>query len=207
MSAETIDYADKVTGTTTPFTADNANEIKNTANNHASLIDTNVSAIASNVSAIELLRAQTGWAAYEDDQYDSGSPLALAATTTTVLPNNGAVSSVGQAPVTFYSGGEIVGYLDTSIHIVISFKIVPAPGMQWIDIWLDAGGSSTELYRQTLTLPKGNVEQDMLYTIPVASMGADWDANNAEVKVYGQSTADIYDIKFGFGMSHNVPPA
>ncbi len=205
MAASTISNATKAPGDN--FTSAEANDIKTVVNQHAPLIDTNTSVSAAAAAAILVLQQITGWATYEDGTYTSGSPLGVLASTPTMLPNDGATSSIGQAPagVTFYSSGEIIGRLNDSIDINVQFKIKPNSATQNIDIWLDAGGASTELFRQSISMVKGAAtEHDVLFVVSGATMGADWAANEAVLKIETDDTADVYDIKYTFGRTHQA---
>lgn len=54
----------------------------------------------------------TGWASYNDDEYTSGSPFAVSATTDTIIPNNAATTVKTQKPIDvdefYFSGGVVL---------------------------------------------------------------------------------------------------
>jgi len=150
-----------------------------------------------------------GWASYIDTQYpNSGAAFTVSATTDTVLPNNAGTVIDSQKPADiseFYDGGLITGRNGDGLDIMIYFKAVPTNASQYLDIWIDIGGSVGELYRQTFSFPKGvGVERGILYVLPSAYTLDTWQSNGGTVYVYSNFDMDIYGINFNFGRSHKA---
>lgn len=66
-------------------------------------------------------RNYSGWADYMDDEYTSGSPLSLAATTTAILSNNAATIVQSQMPTDinemYYSGGFVLSGVSGTFEV------------------------------------------------------------------------------------------
>lgn len=156
----------------------------------------------------ETVANNTGWATYVDTQYTSGSPFALSADTNTILPNNAGSKIESQMPVDvteFYDGSVITGRNGDSLDLMLYFKAVPNVNNQWIDIWIDIGGSVGELYRQTFAFPRGSgQERGIVYALPSAYTLNTWEANGGTVYIRSNNTVDIYDITFNFDRSHKA---
>jgi hypothetical protein len=153
--------------------------------------------------------ATSGWATYIDTQYpNSGNALSVTADTDTVLPNNKASLLETQKPVdisTFYNGTTITGRNGDALDIMIYFKAVPSAANQWLDMWIDIGGSVGELYRQTFSFPRGSgVERGILYSLSSAYTLGTWEANGGTVYIRSNASVDIYQINFNFDRSHKA---
>ena len=150
----------------------------------------------------------TGWATYADTTYTSGAPFSVVADTDTNLPNNKGTVNESQMPAdiaTFYDGTVITGRNGDNLDIMIYFKAVPSAANQWIDIWVDIGGGVGELYRQTLSFPRGSgVERGILYALPSAYTLGTWEANGGTIRVRSGNALDIYDITYNFDRSHKA---
>ena len=157
---------------------------------------------------IDLTNQQTGWASYVDTQYTIGSPFTLTANTDTVLPNNAGTVIDSQKPsdiTSFYNGTTITGRNGDNLDIMIYFRAVPSAVNQWIEIWIDIGGTVGELYRQTFDFPRGSgVERGILYALPSAYTLNTWEANGGTVYVRSNASVDIYSINFNFDRSHKA---
>lgn len=210
MAADKITYPGKASGDF--FVATEANEIKSVVNAHADDLDTNTASIADHESRIDSLEIpKSGWATYDDTTYTSGSPLSLVATTDTTVPNNSGSLDESQKPAdisgAMYSqaSGNIPGRLGDSIDLIVEMIIEPSNATQWLEIWIDAGGSSMSLYRQTMNLLKGiGIAHYVKFSIPSAVMNADFGNNDGIVKFRSSHTADVYDIKFTLGRPHKA---
>lgn len=105
------------------------------------------------------LFGRTGWGQYQDTQYTSVSPFALAADTDTNLPNNAGSVIETQKPTdvtTFYDGTVITGRNGDGVTLTIEFQAEPTNvATTYLEVWVDIGGSVGELYRRIITFPKG----------------------------------------------------
>lgn len=151
----------------------------------------------------------TGWASYIDTQYpDSLNAFTVAADTDTVFPNNAGAVIDSQKPVdvtTFYDGSVITGRNGDALDLMIYCKAIPTAANQWVDIWVDIGGSIGELYRQTFTFPKGaGVERGLLYALSSAYTLDTWAANGGTVYIRSNASIDIYSINFNFDRNHKA---
>lgn len=149
------------------------------------------------------LTKQMPWADYADSTYTSGSPLALAANTDTLLPND-AVNGPKQYAqgLSFYNSGtgKILGVNGETRLITIDCNVLPTnAGTTYIEFWFDIGGSVGELYRRIVSFPKGNgVIRPVTLTTLVYTLDT-WESNGADVYVRANGTADIYDIRYVIG--------
>lgn len=155
-----------------------------------------------------LVSKQTGWASYSDGQYTSGSPFALLANTDTVLPNNAAVVVDHQKPddvASFYSGGKITGRNGDSAVVTLDLVAVPnGVGSTLLEIWFNIGGSVGQLYRRSITFPKGNgVPLAVNFSVFVYTLDT-WQANGATVYVRGNGDFSIYGIRYVIGRMHKA---
>lgn len=153
----------------------------------------------------------TGWASYVDTQYpDSDNAFTLSANTDTVLPNNAGTKIETQIPIDideFYNGSTktIPGRNGDNLDVMIFFNAVPSNNNQWLDIWIDIGGSIGEIYRQTFSFPKGSgTERGILYALPSAYTAATWESNGGQVYVRSNHDLDIYGINYNFDRSHKA---
>ena len=151
----------------------------------------------------------TGWASYVDTQYpDSDNVFSLSANTDTLLQNNAGIIIDSQKPSdidTFYDGSVITGRNGDNLDLMFYFKAKSSIQNQWLDIWLDIGGSVGQLYRQTFGFTKGTgTERSILYALPSAYTLDTWEQNGASVYVRSNGATEIYDINFNFDRSHKA---
>lgn len=151
----------------------------------------------------------TGWASYIDTQYpDSGTTFTVPAATDTALPNNSGTVLDMQKPTDvteFYDGTVITGRNGDSLDIMLYFKAVPSVASQYLDVWIDIGGSVGELYRQTFSFPKGaGTSRGILYSLSSAYTLDTWEANGGTVYVRSDASLQIYDINYNFDRSHKA---
>lgn len=161
------------------------------------------------VTALALDTLTTGWAAYTDTQYvDAGTAFTLPADTDTVLPNNAGSKIETQMPpdvTTFYDGTAITGRDGDSLDFMIYFKAVPSVQNQWLEMWVDIGGSVGELYRQTFSFPRGlGVERGILYSLSSGYTLNTWEANKGTVYIRSNAALDIYGININLDRSHKA---
>jgi len=157
----------------------------------------------------ELRSADTsGWASYNDTQYTSGAPFTLSADTDTALPNNKGTTLETQKPsdvTTFYDGTVITGRNGDNLDLQMYFKATPSSQNQWLEIWVDIGGSVGELYRQTFSFPRGTgVERGIMYSLASAYTLGTWEANGGTVYVRSNASATIHSIVYNFDRSHKA---
>jgi len=151
---------------------------------------------------------RTGWATYTDTTYSVGSPLTVIADTDTVLVNNAGSKIESQIPTdvtSFYDGSVITGRNGDNIDLMIYFKATPSAINQYLDIWIDIGGSVGELYRHTFSFPRGSgVERGVLYSIPSGYTLDTWEANGATVYIRTDASLTLYGTTFNIDRSHKA---
>lgn len=165
------------------------------------------SIINSNADFQEYLSKTTGWASYVDTQYpDSANAFSLPVDTDTALPNNAGNVIDGQKPddiTSFYDGSVITGRDGDALDFMMYFKAVPSSNSQWLDVWIDIGGTVGELYRQTFSFPRGSgQERGILYALPSAYNLGTWEQNGGTVYVRSNAQLDIYQINYNFDRTH-----
>lgn len=109
------------------------------------------------------------------------------------------------ATVDAVGDGFIVGRNGDSLDIMLYFKAEPSSVSQWMDVWIDIGGSIGELYRQTFSFPKGSgTERGVLYALPSAYTLNTWEANGGTIYVRSNASLDIYGINYNFDRTHKA---
>ena len=150
----------------------------------------------------------SGWGSYNDTQYPSGSPFSVTADTDTALPNNKGNVIESQKPsdvTTFYDGTVITGRNGDNLDIQIYFKATPSAQNQWLDVWIDIGGSVGELYRQTFSFPRGSgVERGIMYSLASAYTLNTWEANGGTIYVRSNASITLHSIVYNFDRSHKA---
>lgn len=150
-------------------------------------------------ATLEQVEDRTGWAFYSDTSRTVGSPLALAATTDTDLPNDDSVGSIVEIPTGItewwdHTTGKFVGVVEGDmLGLQIEFVFAPSSASSWIDVWLDDGPN--ELCRRTIALPKGATAQFVKADM-AARVTSDWETNGATPRVRAGHTGNLYTIRF-----------
>lgn len=142
-----------------------------------------------------------GWGAYVDDQYTFASPFSIAANTDTILPNNAGASTIETYKpndiTTFYDGTVITGRTGDGISLTIEMKVTPSVAANYVELWIDIGGSIEPLYRQISSFPKGaGVERNIVFNVASAYTLDTWEANGGTVYVRSDGGCDIYGIRY-----------
>ena len=150
----------------------------------------------------------TGWGAYNDTQYTSGSPLSLVADTDTLLPNNAGSVIETQKPSdidTFYDGYVITGRAGDGLLITVDLIATPTSvAATSIELWFDIGGAVGELYRRIVTFPKGNgVPRPINFSTSAYTLDT-WEANGATAYVRADGPVDIYNIRYVLTRTHKA---
>lgn len=114
---------------------------------------------------------------------------------------SGATASVdGTISDSFITGRE-----GDNLDCMLYFKAVPSASSQYVQMWVDIGGSIGELYRQSYSFPKGaGTARGILYSLPSAYTLNTWEANGGKIYVNSDASLDIYDINFNFDRSHKA---
>lgn len=151
----------------------------------------------------------TGWATYVDTQYtDSVNAFTLPALQDTTLPNNAGSKIESQLPIdvtTFYDGSVITGRNGDNIDVMCYFKAEPTAANQWLDVWIDIGGSVGELYRQTFAFPRGaGTPRGILYALPSGYTLGTWEANGGTIYLRSNDEVNIYGINLNVDRSHKA---
>jgi hypothetical protein len=160
-------------------------------------------------SMFDEIFGRTGWATYVDTQYPNvGTPFSVSANTDTNLPNNSGSKDESQIPtdiVEFYDGSTITGRNGDGMDIMIYFKATSSAANQYIDVWIDIGGSIGELYRKTYTFPKGaGSEAGIMYSLASAYTLGTWESNGGTVKIRSSASCTVYGITYNFDRTHKA---
>lgn len=155
------------------------------------------------------VNTRTGWATYVDTTYvDAGTAFTVPANTNTLLPNNAGSKNESQMPpdiTTFYNGTVITGREGDGLDGMIYFKAIPSTVNQWLEVWVDIGGSVGELYKETYSFPRGfGVEMGVKYDLSSAYTLDTWEANGGTMYVRTNASLDIHSIKYNFDRSHKA---
>lgn len=162
----------------------------------------------------ELYR-QSGWSDYVDDTYTSGSPLAIDASTDTVIPNDAGTVRDQELPADyssgFYNAGKFLGLAGDGLLVTIEARVErqSGSGAYNVDVWFDIGSGVTNLYRRTIGL-RGSGANYLTFTTAVYTLDT-WETNGGEIYINSDVAINMYDIRFvvhrlhkGFG---TYPPA
>ena len=163
---------------------------------------------------LEKIVTTTGWGDYVDTQYTSASPFSVLGDTITNLPNNRGSIIETQKPYdvdTFYDGSVIKGREGDGILVTIDFIAKPTnANTTFVEVWLDiTGGVGTpvkfaNLYKRIISFPKGNgVQRPINFTFGGYTL-ATWEANGGIVKVLGNGTFDLYDVRYVITRTHKA---
>jgi len=184
-------------------TAADWNDVKSVVNSHA--------------DALESGAAWSGWGSYADTQYpDDQTTFTVSQNTDTILPNNAGSSIETQLPTDItsfvetvnlgsYEHSKILGRNGDGMDIMVYFKAVPSNTNQWMDVWLDMGGSIGQIYRQSFTFPKGSgIDRSVVYALPSLYNLSTWEANGATIYVSSNHSVDIYDINTNVDRTHKA---
>lgn len=151
---------------------------------------------------------KSGWATYVDTQYTDIVPFMLAPDIDTPLPNNAGSTISSQRPSdvnSFYNGTTITGRNGDGLDVMVYFKVIPTVQNQWLDIWIDIGGSVGELYRYSNSFPRGaGVERGVIYALPSSYTLGTWEANGGTVFLRSNATASIYGVVYNFDRGHKA---
>lgn len=130
--------------------------------------------------------------------------------TNTILTNNAGIVYNEQKPdhvTTFFdSTTQKITWRDgDGLDVMIYFTAVPSAQNQYLEIWVDIWGAIWELYRDTITFPKGAwVEKPILYWLPSAYTRNTFEANWGTVYVRSDADLQIYKKNFNFDCSHKA---
>jgi len=116
------------------------------------------------------------------------------------------VTSGASGIVSTISDGKITGRDGDSLDFMIYFKATSTNNDQWLDVWVNIGGSIGELYRQTYTFPKGiGFERGILYSIPSGYTLDTWENNGATIYVRSSHALNIVSpISINLDRSHRA---
>lgn len=153
----------------------------------------------------------TGWAVYNDTQYTSGSPFALAGDSVQrTLPNNAASKIETQKPTdvdTFYDavGQKITGRNGDGILITVELTGRPTTATAtFLEVTVDIGGAVGDIYPRTMTFPKGNgVPRTHSFTVAGYTLDT-WEANGGTVEVASNANIDLYGVRYIITRTHKA---
>ena len=121
---------------------------------------------------------------------------------TGTFQNDEAITSAGGAAVVngVLGDGRILGSEGDFYVVTISFDATPtAAGTTILELWFDIEGSIGELYRRTVSFPKGiGVVRAVTYTTAIYTLDT-WESNGALVKIVANDTCDIENVRFVIG--------
>lgn len=163
---------------------------------------------------LEKIVTTTGWGNYADNQYTELSPFSVSADTVALLPNNKGDVIETQKPYdidTFYDGTTIKGRNGDGILVTVDFLVKPtSASTTYIEIWVDITGgtgvpdSFANLYKRPISFPKGTgVERPVNFTFGGYTLGT-WETNGGVIKVLGNGSFDIYDIRYVITRTHKA---
>jgi hypothetical protein len=92
--------------------------------------------------------------------------------------------------------GKITGREGDFIYITFGCKFKPTTaGTTYADVWIDIGGAVGELYRRTISFPKGNgIEHGLTFTTGVYTLDTG-ESNGGVLYIRANATASIYEAR------------
>jgi len=150
-----------------------------------------------------------GWASYRDTTYTSAvDSFELAANTDTKFPFSAGSAIDNYLPNDVDSlwtnvDSTIIGSTGKGIDIMLYFKATPTATSQWVDIWIDIGGSIGEIYRQTFTFPKGSgVERGIVYNLSSIYTLGTWEANGGTIYIRSNDELKIHSSNLNIDIDY-----
>jgi hypothetical protein len=148
-----------------------------------------------------------GWVTHSDTQYTEALPLSIVADTDTLIPNNGLVRNVSQAPKEFAlydpTTQKIHAQFGDFVTLQVEFSIVPTePNATFREVWLDT--SEPHLHRDIFSFPKGQGIARSIHFVFAAGVLSDWTTTGARTVLRVNGTANIYDIVYDIGVVYKA---
>lgn len=156
------------------------------------------------------VKATTGGGAYDDTQYTTGAPFALAVLDGSVnLPNNAGIAYISQVPSVltngFYNLGKIQGYNNSFFNVTMEFSVRPTTASSDICLKtsIDIGGTVGEIYPRNFTLSKGSGIEHFYSASFLYYTRDTFELNGGLVKVSTENgPVAIYNIRYVFAIQH-----
>lgn len=199
---------------------DKASLITNPANNVNKVRAEDMNEIKTSVNALYTDAPEwSGWMSFVDTQYpNSDNAFTVSADTDTILPNNSGTIVESQKPTDSdftsfaevvdagsYDHSRIIGRNGDALSIMVYFKGIPTVNNQWIDIWVNIGGSVGNIYTKTFSYPKGvGVERGIIYTLPSAYTLDTWESNGGTVYVRSNDELSIHSVNMNITRLHKA---
>ena len=160
---------------------------------------------------VKYLRDQSGWAVYQDTEYNSANPFFLTeAQGVVTLPNNAGIKIESQKPTfltTFYDAltAKITGLNGMGLNVLVEYTCRTPSNATGIRITntIDIGGTIGKLYPNDVNLVKGSgIDNYFLRSAAGYTLGT-WESNGGipQVQAFGASV-EIFDIRYVFTLTH-----
>lgn len=150
----------------------------------------------------------SGWARYRDTQYTNANRFSVSSAGSVILPNNAGAKIETDLPVgltSLYnaSTGKILGEDGSSGILTVDLVLIPtSSSTTYVDMWLDLGGSLTNVFPQTVTFAKGNNQaHNVVYTVGFY-VGSTWEANGARVMIQTPDSLAVHSIGYTVQVIH-----
>lgn len=151
----------------------------------------------------------TGFAYYEDDQYDSGTKFTALSGVTTTIPNNAAFTDESQLPLgngSFFdsSTGKITPNKAGDSYIVrFNFKASIAVTNGYADLSVNIGGAIGDVFLRTYTFAKGAGITHSFSTTNLLFVGNTFIANGGLVRMTPSTDMQMWDINYTIAKIHS----
>lgn len=131
--------------------------------------------------------------------------LFLKAITGTFTDNETITDGAGGSATANGSNGSglLYGGLYDGVSIMIYCKAIPSAANQYVDMYIDIGGSIAPLYSETKDFPRGaGIEHGLKFTVPAGYNYDTWYVNGGIVYIESNADLDIYGINFNYAITH-----
>lgn len=156
------------------------------------------------IKPINFIGALTGWGDYQDSQYTSGSPFAVAASTDTKIPNNAGTRLEQELPQDF----GVHGFYNSTTQKILCAKAGDGMAITYemfidrqsgsgsfnVETWFDIGGAIPDLYKHTQAL-RGSGRQSVARSTNVYCLDT-WLANGADLYINSDVAINVDTIRF-----------
>lgn len=170
----------------------------------------NASGSTKKIRPINFIGSLTGWGAYQDTQYPSGSPFSVSALIDTKIPNNAGVRLEQELPKDvgvngFYNSSTqkiLCNKAGDGLSITYEFFVdrQSGSGSFTVTTWFEIGGSIPDLYKRTAS-HRGAGRQSLTATTMVYCLDT-WLANGADFYINSDVDINIDSIRYIIHRTH-----
>lgn len=153
---------------------------------------------------------QSGFASYMDTTYNSVTPYTLLADSVEKFPFRWTSKTdekylpYGIDSLFSRADSTLIFPQGTAFDMMLYFYAEPSNNTdQWVDVWVDIGGTIGVLYPQTFIFPKGvGTARGILYALPSAYALNTFEANGGTIYIQSNHDLEIYDSNLNIDIDY-----